>query len=77
MTKIRSSEILAVKLGNFSTESEIVFRNRGLKCLIASGGWTPLLKTSLGVNYRVYNPASCLIKAVIKCQKWSSAGDSS
>jgi len=53
MTKKRSSEILAdenreillekVKLGNFSTESEMFFGNRGKiwnrgKCIIASEG---------------------------------------
>jgi len=57
MTKKRSSEILAdenrkclgekVKLGKFSTEAEQFFWNRGEiwnrgKCIIVSGGWTPL-----------------------------------
>ena len=57
MTKSRPSEILAdenrkrfrkkMKLGKFSTESEKFSESAGTpetegKCIIASGGWTPL-----------------------------------
>jgi len=59
-------ENLKVKFGKFSTEFEKFFRKRGEiwnrgECIIASGGWTPLVRAYMHTVYAIYKDLFSLL----------------